>query len=150
MRMKPEADQVLNTSAFQLLTGVAPLLPAGYPQGTASLIAMLSMMAAQEYERGADIRAAENDDMRRLFAALAPEVADDSLKSRLLAAAEAKDTSLTISALDAANYDLRRLLIELQAHVEQQPGAQAREAERRIWAVLKAAADRRLVRLPTG
>jgi hypothetical protein len=148
--MKPEADQVLNTSAFQLLMHVAPLLPSGYPQGTASLIAMLSMMAAQEYERGADIRAAENSDMRRLFAELAPHVGESSLKARLLSAAETKDTSLAISALDAANYELRRLLIELQAHVEQQPHAEAREAERRIWAVLKAAADRRLVSLPAG
>lgn len=146
--MKPEADQVLTTSAFQLLMNVAPLLPSGYPQGTASLIAMLSMMAAQEYERGAEIRAVENKDMRRLFGELEPSVADDALKARLLVAAETKDTSLAISALDAANYVLRRLLIELQAHMEQQPGA--RDAERRIWAVLKAAAERRLVRLPMG
>jgi hypothetical protein len=148
--MKPEADQVLTTSAFQLLMNVAPLLPSGYPQGTASLIAMLSMMAAQEYERGADIRAAENGDMRELFGELAPRIADESLKARLVAAADTKDASFAISALDAANYALRRLLIELQAHEERQPDAPAREAERRIWAVLKASADRRLVRLPTG
>ena len=148
--MKPEADQILNTSAFQLLMNVAPLLPSGYPQGTASLIAMLSMMAAQEYERGADIRVAENNDMRRLFAHAAAVVADGSLKARLLALAETKDTSLAISALDAANYDLRRLLTELQAHLEQQSGAAVRDAERRIWVVLKAAADRRLVRVPVG
>jgi hypothetical protein len=148
--MKPEADQVLNTSAFQLLMNVAPQLPAGYLQGTASLIAMLAMMAAQEYERGADIRAAENADMRTLFTELAPHMSESSLKARLLAAAETKDTSLAISALNNANYELRHLLIELQAHVEQQPGAHARDAERRIWAMLKAAADRRLVRVPAG
>jgi hypothetical protein len=150
MRMKPEADQVLNTCAFQLLMNVAPLLPSGYPQGTASLIAMLSMMAAQEYERGADIRAAENNDMRRLFTDIAALVDDDSLKTRLRAAAETKDASLTISALDAANYELRRLLIAAHTHIEQRPGADARDAERRIWAVLKASADRRLVRVPVG
>ena len=148
--MKPEADQVLNTSAFQLLMNVAPLLPPGYPQGTASLIAMLSMMAAQEYERGADIRVAENNDMRSLFADVAAVAADEPLKARLREAAETKDTSLAISALDAANYDLRRLLTELQAHLEQQSGAAARDAERRIWVVLKAAANRRLVRVPVG
>ena len=148
--MKPEADQVLNTSAFQLLMNVAPLLPSGYPQGTASLIAMLSMMAAQEYERGADIRAAENNDMRRLFADVAAVTADESLEARLREAAETKDASLAISALDAANYELRRVLTELQTHVEQRPGEDARDAERRIWAVLKASADRRLVRVPVG
>jgi hypothetical protein len=148
--MKPEADQVLTTSALQLLMNLAPLLPSGYPQGTASLIAMLSIMAAQEYERGADIRAAENNDMRRLFSKLAALASDEALKTRLLAAAATQDSSLAISALDAANYELRRLLIALQAHVEQQSGENARAAERRIWVVLKAAADRRLVRVPAG
>jgi hypothetical protein len=147
--MKPEADQVLNMSAMQLLTQILPQLPAGYAQGTASLIAVLSMMAAQEYERGADIRAAENADMRALFREVAPLVEDAVSKRKLNDAAETTDASLAISALDAANSELRRLLIELQTRVETLPGAAAREAERRIWTVLKASAARRLVRLPT-
>ena len=148
--MKPEADQILNTSAFQLLTGTAPLLPAGYPQGTASLIAVLSVMAAQEYERGAAVRVIENQDMRRLFAELVAATADESLKTRLLAAAKVEDTDLNISSLNAANHALRRLLIELQAHMEALPGTKAREAERRIWKVLKASADRRIVHVPAA
>jgi hypothetical protein len=146
--MNPEADQVLNTSAMQLLAQILPQLPAGYAQGTTSLIAVLAMMAAQEYERGADIRAAENADMRTLFRNLAPLVEDAGLKSNLTNVAEANDTSLAISALDASNHELRRMLIELQMHVEALPGADAREAEHTIWVVLKASAARRLVRLP--
>src|SRR6185503_15659790 len=92
--MKPEADQVLNMSAMQLLTQILPQLPAGYAQGTASLIAVLSMMAAQEYERGADIRAAENNDVRTLFRDFAWLVADIELRSQLLKAAEGRDPSL--------------------------------------------------------
>ena len=148
--MKPEADQILNTSAFQLLTGTAPLLPAGYPQGTASLIAVLSVMVAQEYERCAAVRVTENQDMCRLFAELAAATADESLKTRLLTAAKTEDTDLSISSLNAANHALRRLLIELQAHVEALPGAAARETERRIWKVLKASADRRIVHVPAA
>lgn len=146
--MKPEADQVLNMSAMQLLTQVLPQVPAGYAQGTTSLLAVLSMMAAQEYERGADIRAAENADMRRLFVEFAPLIYNESLNRKLKDAAATRDSSMAISALDAANYELRRLLIELQAQIEALPGVEAREAEPRIWAVLKASAERRLVRLP--
>jgi len=146
--MKPEADQLLNMSAMQLLTQILPQLPAGYAQGTASLLAVLSMMAAQEYERGAEIRASENGDMRALFRELAPMVDDVVLKQKLSDAGERKGASLAISALDAANYELRRLLIELQTNIENLAGPDAREAERRIWSVLKASAERRLVRLP--
>jgi hypothetical protein len=148
--MKPEVDQILGLSAGQLLAGIAPLLPAGYEQGTASLIAFMMMLSAQEYDRAADIRAAENTQLRALFGELAPPVADAQLKSALLEAAATKDVSLSVSALNIANCELRRLLIALQALVEQLPGAKARAAERRIWDVLRASAERRLVRLPVG
>jgi len=146
--VKPDAGQILSVSALQLLWQIAPLLPAGYPQGTASLLAVLLTMAAQEYERSAEIRAMENQEMRVLFAELAPGISDAALQSLLLSAAQTQDGSLTISALDAANYGLRRLLIGLQSHVEDQPGSQARETEHRIWVVLRAAAERRLLRAP--
>ena len=148
--MKPEVDQILGLSAGQLLAGIAPLLPAGYEQGTASLIAFMMMLSAQEYDRAADIRAVENTELRALFGELAPLIADAQLKSALVEAAPSKDVSLSVSALNMANHELRRLLIALQALVEQMPGARARGAERRIWDVLRASATRRLVRLPVG
>lgn len=146
--MKPEADQILNMSAMQQLTQILPQLPAGYAQGTTSLIAVLSMMAAQEYERGAHIRVTENADMRALFRDLTSSLGDVSLSKKLRDAGETSDASFAISALDTANCDLRVVLIELHAHVEALPGPAARDAERRIWALLKASAERRIVRLP--
>ena len=146
--MKPEADQILYRSAEQLQLEIAPQLRTGYAQGTVSLVAVLNIMAAQEYERGAEIRKLENDDMRALFRQLAPFAADAELRTRLEAAAATRDASLAISALDAANADLRKLLIALQAHIEDLEGDEARAAERRIWTVLRAAANRRLITLP--
>lgn len=143
--MKPEIDQILGLSAGQLLAGVVPLLPTGYAQGTASLIAFMLMFAAQEYERGADIRATENSEMRALFGSLAPQVRDVNLKAGLESAAATSDSSLKISALDASNYELRRLLIALHIHMEQQKNE---VAEKQIWRVLRAMADRRLLKLP--
>ena len=148
--MKPDVDQILGLSAGQLLATVAPLLPPGYAQGITSLIAFMLMLSAQEYDRAAEIRAKENAELRTLFGELAQLVDDADLRSALADAAAAKDESLTVSSLNAANQQLRRLLIALQARVEDMRGTEAREAERRIWEVLRAGAARRLVRLPGG
>jgi hypothetical protein len=142
--MNPEVDQILMLSASQLMGNLGPSLPDGYAQGQAALLSLVMMMSAQEYERGADIRVAENTDIRATFRELAPTVLDDELRTKLENAVETPDTSLAISALNATNANLRRLLIALQAHVEQ---TGARDAQARIWDVLKRSAARRLVKL---
>ena len=142
--MKPDAHDILNKSADQLMSQLAPALVATYSQGTATIMALLMKFAAKEYERGADIRAAENNDMRVLFAELAPRVGDAALRKRLGEAADTRDTSLAISALNAANDELRRTLIALQVWVEENG---TREDRQCIWIVLKAMADRRVVSL---
>ena len=148
--MKPDVDQILGLSAGQLLATVAPLLPAGYAQGTTSITAFMLMLSAQEYDRAAEIRATENAELRALFGELAQLVDDADLRSALSDAAITKDKSLNISALNASNESLRRLLITLQTQIEDMRGPEARQAERRIWEVLRAGAARRLLRLPGG
>jgi hypothetical protein len=143
--MKPEVDQILNTSAMQLIGTIAPLLPASYSQSSASLLGFMMMFCAQEYDRAADIRFAENADMRALFGEIASAVSDAALKAKLEAAAKSKDESLKISALDAANHELRKLLIDAQTQIEAQG---ARDAEKKIWTVLRTAADRRVLKMP--
>jgi hypothetical protein len=100
--------------------------------------------AAQEYERGAEIRVAENADMRALFRDATPQIDDAELKAMLSKAAATEDRSLKISMLNAENTELRWVLIRLQAHAEDKG---LRDIERRIWDVLKASAERRLLRL---
>jgi hypothetical protein len=141
--MSPEVDQILNMSATQMLGTLAPLLPGGYSQATAGLLGFMMMFAAQEYDRAADIRAAENADMRALFAELAPRVGDAALRRKLVAAAMTKDESLKISALDRANGELRKLLIILHESVEMDA-----QANKRVWRVLKDMAERRVLKLP--
>jgi hypothetical protein len=126
------------------MASITPLLPEGYPQGQAALLSFMMILSAQEYGRGADIRARENADMRALFGALAPGVSAESLRHRLETAAATRDDDLTIAALNAANAELRRLLIELQVHAEEHGN---RDAETRIWDVLRRSAEARLVRL---
>ena len=141
--MNPEVGTILGLSTQRLAMGIADQ-GAAFAQGTIGLIGTVLTMSAKEYERGADIRFTENNDMRALFAELAPGVDDAALKAELESAAAAKDASLRISDLNASNYALRRLLTRLQVHAEDNG---ARAAEKRIWAVLKAMADRRLVQL---
>lgn len=145
--MNPEGDKILTLSAARLATTVAPLLSEVYAQSAIGLTNFMLTLVAQEYERAADLRVNENASIRGLFDELVPLVTDPQLKAKLLAAAATKDLSLKISALNAANYDLRRLLTALHVHVEEHEGAKARAAERRIWQLLKAIAEHRTVRL---
>jgi len=140
--MKPEASDILNISADQLMGGILPHLTVSYLQGTTAIHALLLKFAAREYERGAEIRVAENEDMRAVFAELAPVVRDAALRAKLEATPE--DTSLAISALDAVNVELRRLLIALHVHVED---IGTRDAEKRLLKLLKDMAARRAVSL---
>lgn len=143
--MKPEIDQILGVTAGQIAMDIAPLLPASYSQSTAGLLGLLLGFCAQEYEQGADIRAAENNEMRALFAALGGSAKDASLKAKLSEAANSKDASLKISDLNTSNSALKILLIALQEDCETRGDAKAQAA---IWKVLQASADRRLVTLP--
>jgi hypothetical protein len=146
--MNPEGDKILSLSVGQMATTIAPLVGQTFAQGQLGLIGFMMTLVANEYERGADLRATENAEIRMLFAVLAPTVANADLKGRLEAAAKSRDASLRISKLNEANYTLRRLLTELHAHVE---ATGARDAERRIWSLLRRVAQRRLVSLaPQG
>ena len=141
--MSPEIPTILQFSLQRLMGGITEN-GAAFAAGQMGLIGMMMNLSAKEYERGADIRHSENNDMRALFGELAPTVNDPALRAELQTAAAAKDESLRISALNENNYALRRLLTRLQIFAEEHG---ARDAERRIWAVLKAMAARRLVTL---
>ncbi|HEX4301927.1 MAG TPA: hypothetical protein VHZ78_03995 [Rhizomicrobium sp.] len=141
--MNPEVGTILGLSTQRIAMGIGNE-GAAFAAGTVGLIGMMLSLAAKEYDRAADIRFAENNDIRALFGEIAPSVKDTALKAQLEAMAKTKDESLRISALNESNYALRRLLTQLQIHAEDNG---ARDAERRIWAVLKALAARRLVPL---
>lgn len=146
--MRPEADQILNFCAGQWLGELAPQLAADYARSTASLNAMLTIFAAQEYEHGAEIRARENKELRTLLARHAPSAGDTTLTQALSDAAAERDQTLTISALNAANNTLKSLLIRLQCALETQASPEAQAAAKQIWESLAAMAERRMLRIP--
>ena len=146
--MKPEIDQILGTSAMQLMGELAPMLPPGYAQSSAGLLAMLLTYCAQEYENGAEIRAHENAELRNLLAELEASVEDAKLRGKLGTVMGDRDASLKISDLNYSNGELKNLLIEVQAYLETRDDDKAKLARREIWAVLKASAKARLLKLP--
>ncbi|HJW41142.1 MAG TPA: hypothetical protein VJ476_07930 [Rhizomicrobium sp.] len=141
--MNPEIPTILALS-MQRLAGNIGEGGAAFAQGQVGLIGMMMTLSAKEYERGADIRVAENNELRALFGELAGTVSDATLKPKLTAAAASKDASLRISLLNENNYVLRRLLTEAMIHVEDHG---QRTDLQRIWTVLKSLAERRLVQL---
>lgn len=146
--MKPDVDTILATTAAQLMMEIAPQLPPGYTQNSAGLIGMLLGFCAQEYQNGADIRASENVQLRNLLAECEGLVEDAKLRSKLGTVMGDRDASLKIADLNAANTELKSLLIETQTYLEARRDEKARHARREIWTVLRAHADRRLLKLP--
>lgn len=142
--MKPDVSDILNITAEQSMAAIVSSGAPHYVQGATAVHGLLLRFAAREYERGADIRVRENADIRALFAELGAGMRDEALKAQLAEAAVSRDESLTISSLDAGNASLRKLLIALHVHAEEQ-GLHA--AEKRIWQLLKAIAARRAMPL---
>lgn len=147
--MKPDVPVVMRGLFGTMLMEIAPNLTAEYSAGSIGIMSMMIFMTAEEYDRAAEIRAAENAEMRALFAGASGLVEDAALKAKLAEAAKGKDGSLRISALDAENAALATLLIEIQAHVEESMAPWAAGLEARIWDYLVTAADRRKLPFPS-
>ncbi|MEQ8326649.1 MAG: hypothetical protein RH951_05795, partial [Parvibaculum sp.] len=112
--MKPDVGVVMQGFFGTLLGDVAPHLSAEYSMGHVGIMGLMLHMTGELHDRAADIRLAENSEMRSLFSHAAALVEDEALKQRLTSAAETLDASLRISVLEANNAELAALLIELQ------------------------------------
>jgi hypothetical protein len=142
--MKPSPELVLNHAFAKIAMEMGPALPPGYGQGSATTTGVLLLMVAQEFNRAAAIRKAENDDMRQLFADVAAQM-PQPLSTALRTAASGEDRDLTVSVLDASNTALKRLLIDLHVAAEV---ASDRVLDHRIVRMMQGWAARRQVVLP--
>ncbi|HXQ13449.1 MAG TPA: hypothetical protein VN814_02365 [Caulobacteraceae bacterium] len=114
--MTPSVVEVMRGCAVALTQPPSPDAGPEYFASRVGMISMLANLAAQEAEHAAAAAVAENADIRALFAQAAAY--DGALGGRLARAAQGVDADLTLTALDAANARLRRLLIELHTRVE--------------------------------
>jgi hypothetical protein len=143
--MKPEVDVVLRSMMTKLLLEVAPAVGDAYVRSNVEAMVALLAAAAEEFDRAAEVRVAENRSMRAIFRAAAEQVSDRDLRARLALAGDENDASLRIGDLNASNDRLRALLIELQALVEGRDEEWARQIDGAIWAELRASTRRRAI-----
>jgi hypothetical protein len=141
--MKPDPRHFLGVAAAQLMMHVAPSLGTSYEQSNLTMMAVMLMSVGEEMERAASRRIEENREMRRIFSAAVSVVADAVLRSKLTEAAGGQETSFAISDLERANGELRALLIQLHAHVEELQSEPAHHIEAMIWRELVTSTERR-------
>jgi hypothetical protein len=114
--MTPSVLEVMYGCAAALAQPPSPDAGPEYIASRFGMISMLANLAAQEADRAAAAAIAENADIRGLFAEASAH--DAALGGRLAKASKDVDADLSLTALDAANARLRRLLIELHERVE--------------------------------
>ncbi len=149
--MKPDVGRLLEVAVGYLMGETVPSLGRPYEQSNVGVLGMMLMAVRHEHERAAARRVEENRELRRMFARAGTVVGagdlSKGLADKLAAAADAEDTDLTVSALEESNAELRGLLIELHAAVEEIDSPAARTLEEEIWRELAASTRRRA--LPT-
>jgi hypothetical protein len=146
--MIPTTAEALIGNFMALIEPPPPEAAGDFTAGKIGVIGMISLLAAQEMEKGAAVRVAENHAMRTLFAEAAEGGWATDQTARLKALARGEDDDLTITALDRGNAELRTALIALQASVEDAAGAASLARQKRIARLLREAAQARRLDLP--
>lgn len=140
--MKPTLGDVLSAISARVAGNLLPALPAGYLQSDAMVLALLLAGAAEEQERGADVRKADIEEMRAIFDAARQHLEPGRLRDRVAAAGDDRPASLRIADLDACHDRMRRVLVELHEAVESASEERSREIEASIWKHLRASVGR--------
>jgi hypothetical protein len=141
--MIPRPQQALGDLAMKLLVSVAPETQTPYAASTAGMIAMLMQCLAQDFDRAAEVRTQDIDELIALFESLR-DVPPETLTSRIKAFLQGSLTSLRIEHLNARHAQGMELLIELHAWAETH---RAEELDREIWSFLVRHADRHAYQL---
>ena len=138
--MTPTVPELLMGN-FLAMMDPPPAESAGdYMQARIGVTGMISLLCAQEAERGIEARAWENTAIRALLAASAGRYGE-----RFAEAAAGVDTDLSLAAMDRANAALRTALIDLHIAVED---ARDGPLDTQIRALYVKMADARRLDLP--
>ena len=141
--MKPEPQRVLYAMAGALGM-LAPEVVTAFGQQTSGLSAALSMVLAQEWDRAASRLVEENVAVTGLLERARLIVKDDILHARLNDLVDRiPATDLHVSALQAENDELRRLLTDVHAAVDGVEGDELELLNRLIWDELRESTRRR-------
>ena len=111
--MTPTVPELLLGNFLCLMDPPPPESSGDFLQSRIGVTGMISLLCAQEAERGIAARVWENGAIRALLARAAP-----TYGAAFAEAANGEDTDLSLAAMDAANAALRRALIDLHIAVE--------------------------------
>ncbi len=137
--------EVLRGAFLCLLQPLPPESVGDFLKGRIGVIGLIAFLAAQEAERGAAVRAAENEALRQLFRDVVADGDAGPLEPRLAELSRPSDGALTLESLDAANDALGAALIDLHERAECDG---PRTLEHRIVALMVAHSAARELTLP--
>ena len=111
--MTPTAPELLMGNFLCLIDPPPPEAMGEFMQGKVAVTAMISLLAAQEAERGVEARLWENSAIRAVLSRSALDYGE-----RFKDASRGHDTDFNLARLDAVNARLRRELISLHEMAE--------------------------------
>lgn len=138
--MTPTVPELLMGNFLAMLDAPPAESAGDFMQARIGVTGMISLLCAQEAERGIEARAWENTAIRALLAGSAGRYGE-----RFAEAAAGLDTDLSLAAMDRANAALRTALIDLHIAVEE---ARDGPLDTQIRALYVKMADARRLDLP--
>ena len=120
----------------------AALPEESYTRGTTQVVGSLLLLAAREYEEGADMLVWENKEIRKLLGEGAALMNEAEASTRMEQAARTLDESFLISTLEKNNDALKRMLIELHSAVEHRGDDASQKMNEAIWKFLRESAEK--------
>lgn len=143
--MTPTVPELLQGNFIALIEPPPPESSGDFLQSRVAVTGMISLLCAQEAERGIAARVWENGAIRALLSDAAP-----TYGAAFAEAANGEDTDLSLAAMDAANAALRRALIALHIAVETARDAALDTVIRRLYVQMAEARRLDLPPLPAS
>lgn len=143
--MTPTVPELLLGNFICLMAPPPPESSGDFLQARIAVTGMISMLCAQEAERGIEARVWENRALREVLAGAAGVYGQ-----RFAEAAKGEDNDLSLAALDRTNAALRKALIDLHIAVEQARDAGLDTALRALYVRMADARRLDMPPLPAG
>ena len=137
--MIPGGSAGVASLAARILLDLIPKATDAYTMADLGMLAGLVRMVGQDFDRAAEVLTSDLEGTRAIFREAEPHIVDDNLKRRMAEVVASRPESLAIPVLNAHADIAMRVLIDLQATVENAADAGADWAaalDRRIWAFL--------------
>ena len=149
--MIPKGAEAIRHIITRIRQDVLPTLQDAYTASDVRFMTLMLEMVAQDYDRAADVANAAYEGMRPILTTAAERLEDAGLKARIAEALALRSPSLKVSDLTARTDAAMRVLIDVQAAVEDAEAAGAawaRELAGEIWRYLEAHAAAQAYDLP--